>query len=77
MDPKIPDEEDESLDPKSSEVKDVDDAVFLLPSISSLKYLCVGEYRYILYNIYIYIYTTTVREKLFKEKKMVIKCICR
>ena len=66
IDPKIPDDEEDSLDLKSSEVKEEDDAVFLFPSIASLKNLSVGECIY----IYIYIYSITiVREKLSQEKK--------
>ena len=67
IDPKIPDDEEDSLDLKSSKVKGEDDAVFLFPSIASLKNLFV---EYICIYIYIYIYsTTTFREKLSQEKK--------
>ena len=66
IDPKIPDDEEDSLDLKSSKVKEEDDAVFLFPSIASLKNLFV-EYICI-YNIYIHS-TTTFREKLSQEKK--------
>ena len=51
INPKIPQDEEDSLDLKSLEVKEEDDAVFLFPSIASLKKLFV---KYI--NIYIYIY---------------------
>ena len=63
IDPKIPDDEEDSLDLKSSKVKEEDDAVFLFPSITSLKNLFV-EYN----GIYIHS-TTTFREKLSQEKK--------
>ena len=65
IDPKIPGDEEDSLDLKSSKVKEEDDAVFLFSSIASLKNLFV-EY------ICIYMYThstTTFREKLSQEKK--------
>ena len=52
INPKIPQDKEDSLDLKSLEVKEEDDAVFLFPSIASLKKLFV---KYININIYIYV----------------------
>ena len=72
IDPKIPDDEEDSLDLKSSKVKEVDDAVFLFPSIASLKNLFV---EYIC--IYIYIQQPPSEKNFPKKRKMVKKSICQ
>ena len=74
IDPKIPDDEEDSLDLKSSKVKEVDDAVFLFPSIASLKNLFV---EYICIYIYIYIQQPPSEKNFPKKRKMVKKSICQ
>ena len=68
IDPKIPDDEEDSLDLKSSKVKEEDDAVFLFPSIASLKNLFV-EYICLYIYIYIYIFNNHLQRKTFPRKE--------
>ena len=68
IDPKIPDDEEDSLiGPKKFRVKEEDDAVFLFPSIASLRNLSVGVCLY----IYIYIQQPLSKKNFAKKRKMV------
>ena len=66
IDPKIPDDEEDSLiGPKKFIVKEEDDAVFLFPSIASLRNLSVGVCLY----IYIYIFNNHCLRKTLPRKE--------